>query len=44
MKFYIIDEKASRQKEYGWGNKDFKDNELDKVVDKTLNEVESYLK
>ena len=24
--------------------KDFKDNELDKVVDKTLNEVESYLK
>ena len=25
-------------------NKDFKDNELDKVVDQTLNEIESYLK
>lgn len=28
MKFYIIDEKASRQKEYGWGDKDFKDNDI----------------
>ena len=25
-------------------NKDFKDNELDKVADQTLNEIESYLK
>lgn len=33
MKFYIIDEKASRQKEYGWGDKDFKDNDIIPIRD-----------
>lgn len=33
MKFYIIDEKESRQKEYGWGDKDFKDNDIIPIRD-----------
>lgn len=33
MKFYIIDEKEFRQKEYGWGDKDFKDNDIIPIRD-----------
>lgn len=41
MKFYIIDEKASRQKEYGWGDKDFKDNDIIPIRDSdTLKKID----